>query len=78
MPADTAVTGAALGAGMYRYRFINGSSSALTVTVQDYGPVALEAGESRELDLAFQRRFWKSSRGSQQGQAGPGTLTFTD
>jgi hypothetical protein len=78
MPADNAVMGEALGAGMYRYRFINESRFALTVTVQDYGPVTLSAGESRTLDLAFQRRFWKLSRGSQQAEAGEGTLTFYD
>jgi hypothetical protein len=78
MPADTALRGTALGAGMYRYRFSNESGSALTVTVQDYGPVTLGAGESRVLDLAFQRRFWKLSAGGQQAEAGPGTLTFTD
>jgi hypothetical protein len=78
MPADTAVTGLALGAGMCRYRFVNASHSALIVTVQDHGPVSLGAGESRTLDLAFQRRFWKLSQGSQQAEAEPGTLTFTD
>jgi hypothetical protein len=76
MPADTAVTGARLGAGMHRYRFINASQTALTVTVQDHGPVALAAGESRTLDLAFQRRFWKLSQGAQHAEPGPGTLTF--
>jgi hypothetical protein len=78
MPADTAVRGEALGAGMYHYRFINESRSALTVTVQDYGPVTLAAGESRTLDIAFQRRFWKLNSGSQQAEAEPGSLTFYD
>jgi hypothetical protein len=78
MPADTAVTGAALGAGLYRYRLVNRSGTALSVTVQDDGPVYLEAGESRELDLAFQRRFWKLGQGSQQAETGPGLLAFTD
>jgi hypothetical protein len=78
LPADLAVTGATLGAGMYRYQFINASRSALTVTLQDHGPVSLGAGESRSLDLAFQRRFWKLSAGNQRSELAPGTLTFTD
>ncbi|MDR3123427.1 MAG: hypothetical protein LBU16_06565 [Treponema sp.] len=78
MPPDTAVTGTALGAGMYRYRLNNESGSALIVTVQDHGPASLGPGESRVLDLAFQRRFWKLSAGGQHAEAGPGALTFTD
>jgi hypothetical protein len=78
MPADTAVFGAVLGAGIYRYRLSNDSRSALTVTVQDHGPASLGPGESRTLDLAFQRRFWKLSQGSQHAETGPGALTFTD
>ena len=78
LPADTSVTGAPLGAGIYRYRIVNESRSTLTVTVQDHGPVSLGAGESRVLDLAFQRRFWKLTEGSQQAETEPGILTFTD
>ena len=78
LPPDTAVTGAALGAGTYRYRLVNESLSALTATIQDHGPVSLGAGESRILDLPFQRRFWKLTAGNQRAEAGPGTLTFTD
>jgi hypothetical protein len=40
--------------------------------------VSLGAGESRVLDLPFQRRFWKLAEGSQHAEAGLGTLTFTD
>jgi hypothetical protein len=73
------VTGEALGAGRYRYRLVNNSGTALTVTVQDHGPVRLGPGEGQTLDLAFQRRFWKLAGGnSQQAESGPGTLTFTD
>jgi hypothetical protein len=78
MPADTAVRGMALGAGMYRYRLVNESQSALTVTVQDYGPVYLGPGESRDLDLAFQRRFWKLGGSGQRVEVGVGILTFYD
>jgi hypothetical protein len=78
MSPDTAVTGTALGAGMYRYRLSNESGSTLAVTVQDHGPVSLGPGESCTLDLAYQRRFWKLSSGGQSAETGPGTLAFTD
>ena len=57
---------------------IPASLSALTATLQDHGPVSLSAGESRILDLPFQRRFWKLTAGSHHAETGPRTLTFTD
>jgi hypothetical protein len=60
LPPDTTISGAALGAGLYRYIFVNNSYQTVTFTVQDQSPFTLISGSSKTLDLPYATRWWET------------------
>jgi hypothetical protein len=59
LPPDTTINGAALGGGLYRFVIVNNSYRTVTFTVQDQSPFTLASGESKTLDLPYEKRWWE-------------------
>jgi hypothetical protein len=78
LPPDTIIRGAALGAGLYRYTFINNSAQTVTFTVQDQSPFTLAPGTTETLGLPYATRWWEIDPPELYTEVDGNTLTVTD
>jgi hypothetical protein len=79
MPPDTKIYGLSLGAGMYRFTFINASSYMLTITFEAHADFRLAPGAQRTFETPLQVCYYAvEPRITRERLTDYGTLTFSD
>jgi hypothetical protein len=78
IPPGGTISGAALGAGMHRFTFVNNSGQTVSFTVQDQSPFALESGATKILDLPYETRRWEIDTTEVATEVNGSVLTVTD
>jgi hypothetical protein len=77
MPPETTINGVALGAGMYRFVFVNNSTQTVTFMLWEQSPFALAPGASKTLDLPGGTQAWETDPAGLATEVNGNTLTVS-